>query len=125
MKAAQPKYTLSAEPWEKASRPFGPLEAGSRVGCRLSVRSSGHGPSFHTYPDEQARTVEAGLDLTLTLLEERSEELEKSHGGKHPHSAIAQGEATPINSFLDDWIKERLRGPRQCPAPENRKARIG
>jgi len=66
-------------------------------------------PGFHTYQDEEAGTVDGGLDLTLTLLEERAEQLEKSHGTEDASAftAIAKGAATPINSFLDDWITER------------------
>lgn len=75
-------------------------------------------PDFHTYEDEQAGTVAAGLDLTLTLLQERSEELERSHGPQEAASfaALAKGEATPVISLLDAWILER----RYSGAVENR-----
>lgn len=82
---------------------------GEALQWKEAVAEAREKPGFHTVHDEEAGPVESGLDLTLTLLEERSEELERSHGAEQASSfvAIAKGEATPINSFLDDWIKER------------------
>lgn len=82
---------------------------GEALHWKAAIAEARMSPGSHTYQDEEAGTVDAGLDLTLTLLEERAEQLEKSHGTEDASAftSIAKGEATPINSFLDDWITER------------------
>ena len=66
----------------------------------------GHGRDDHT---------EDGHDLMLSLLADRSEEIEKREGTERAlaFNAIARGEATPITPMIDAWLSEKAMKPRQ------------
>lgn len=66
----------------------------------------GHGQDDHT---------EDGHDLMLSLLADRSEEIEKREGTERAlaFNAIARGEATPITPMIDAWLSEKAMKPRQ------------
>ena len=66
----------------------------------------GHGRDDHT---------EDGHDLMLSLLADRSEEIEKREGTARAmaFNQIARGEATPISTMIEAWLAEKPMKPRQ------------
>lgn len=82
---------------------------------RESIAQADRDPKAFAYVDEDGETVEDARDITLSLLTDRAEEVERREGPARAKAFydVARGDASPVLSLVDRWLSEKAMKPRQ------------